>query len=98
MSMSSEARMATNLPRRYLTQLCKHFEHRLEVSYAEDDGRITFPAGICTLKAEPEALVMRVEAADEEALHQVEGVVARHLERFAFREPPVINWQAVTTG
>ena len=37
---------------------------------------------------------MTVEASDPEALAQLQDVVARHLERFAFREELAIDWTA----
>jgi hypothetical protein len=89
---SATARVATDLPRRYMTQLCKHFEHRLAVAYDETQGSIRFQSGECRLKVAPDALVMTVEASDEAALPQLQDVVARHLLRFAFREPPQIVW------
>ncbi|HEY5302117.1 MAG TPA: DUF2218 domain-containing protein [Acetobacteraceae bacterium] len=98
---SSAARVATEVPRRYLGQLCTHFEHgpTLSVSVAERHGRIEFPFGICTLDAKAEALVMHVKADDEAALGRLEDVVARHLERFAFRDKPEIVWmRASPTG
>jgi hypothetical protein len=90
--MTSTARVATNLPRRYLGQLCKHFEHKLPVTLAEESGRIEFPFGICELATETGALVLRAQAEDAESLSKTEDVVARHLLRFAFREPPEIVW------
>jgi hypothetical protein len=90
---AATARVATDLPRRYMIQLCKHFEHRLAVTYDDAQGTIAFQAGICRLAVEPNALLMTVEAADEAALPQLQDVVARHLLRFAFREPPEIVWQ-----
>jgi uncharacterized protein len=92
MTLSSEARVATDVPRRYMTQLCKHFEHKLPVTYDEAKGRIEFSAGICLLEAGTDALILRAEAADTESLRRVEDVVARHLDRFAFREKPEIAW------
>jgi hypothetical protein len=91
---AATARVGTATPRRYMTQLCKHFEHRLAVSYDEAQGSIAFQAGTCRLAAEPDALVMTVEAADAADLPQLQDVVARHLLRFAFRQPPEIVWQA----
>ncbi len=91
-TLSSEARVPTAAPRRYLGQLCKHFQHKLPVTLAEDHGRIEFPTGVCQLDAEAEALVMRVTADDEAALASLEDVIARHLERFAFRDKPEIRW------
>jgi hypothetical protein len=93
-ALTSEARVATELPRRYLGQLCKHFQHKLPVELTETHGRVEFAMGVCTLDAESVAgvLLMRVEAADEAALAKLEDVVARHLERFAFREALAVAW------
>jgi hypothetical protein len=90
--LTSEARVATLSPRRYLGQLCKHFQHKLPVTLDEAAGSIAFATGLCTLQAEPDVLLLRVSAADPDALLALEGVVARHLLRFAFRDPPEIAW------
>jgi uncharacterized protein len=89
---SSEARVPTAMPGRYLAQLCKHFGHKLPVTLDGDRGRIEFSGGVCALEARDETLVMRVTAGDEAALARLEDVVARHLLRFAFRETPEIRW------
>ena len=93
---ASVARVPLSAPRRYLGQLCKHFAHKIPASWADDfgTGRIAFPAGPCSLEADEAAglLVMRVEAANADDLARLEGVVARHLERFAFREPLTVTW------
>lgn len=89
----SQARVETTMSRRYLSQLCKHFQHKLPVTLTETDGRIEFPPGICTLNADADTLLLRVEASDEAGLARLEEVVARHLERFAFREKPEVSWR-----
>ncbi|WP_159711011.1 DUF2218 domain-containing protein [Geminicoccus flavidas] len=93
-TLASEARVATAVPGRYLQQLCKHFGHKLPARFDARQGSVEFPTGRCELdaEAEPGILRMRVTAADAEALATLEGVVARHLERFAFREKPEILW------
>ena len=92
-SLRSEARVAMDQPARYLGQLCKHFAHKLPVELSETTGRITFPAtGVCRLTAEDGSLLLQAESPGLEALAQVEDVIARHLVRFAFREPPTITW------
>jgi hypothetical protein len=93
--VAAEALVATTLPRRFMGQLCKHFKHRLPVVLNEDDGRIAFDSGVCTLHAQTDALRMRVEAADADTLTRLEDVVARHLLRFAFRDALVVEWAAV---
>ena len=94
---SSEARVSIASPRRYLGQLCKHFGHKMPATYADDygSGRIEFPdLGICTLEADEASglLVTRATAATEGDLARLEGVVGRHLERFAFRDPVAVTW------
>lgn len=93
--LAATARVPTPLPRRYMTQLCKHFEHRLPVTLGEAGGRIDFAMGVCTLQATDDAILMRVEAVEAAGLEQLEDVVGRHLVRFAFREPVVVEWIAV---
>jgi uncharacterized protein len=89
--LCSEARVETDLAQRYMTLLCKHFAHRLAVSQSEAEGSIAFPSGTCRLAAEPGLLVLRAEAPDEDALGELEGTVARHLTRFAFRDQPATS-------
>lgn len=89
----SVATVETGLAQRYMVQLCKHFAHKLPVALAETAGSIRFEAGLCLLSAGPERLELRIEAEDDAARVRLEGVVARHLERFAFRDPPVLAWQ-----
>jgi len=89
---TSEAHVVTALAQRYMTQLCKHFEHRLAVNYDAAAGQIAFPTGLCRLAVGANVLVLHAEAADAGSLDQLESVVARHLERFAFRDQPAIVW------
>ena len=94
---TSRASVPTERPGKYIAQLCKHFAHRIPTTFDPPTsdattGRIEFEGGVCTLRSEPELLVMELTATDVETLHRLEGVVARHLERFAWREPPVITW------
>jgi hypothetical protein len=43
--------------------------------------------------------MIRVEAAEPEGLHRLEGVVASHLKRFAFREPDLaVEWSRAAAG
>ncbi len=90
--LTSEARVATAMARRYLGQLCKHFAHKIPVTHTEAEGRIEFPAGVCQLEAGSDLLILRAEAADASALERLQEVVDRHLQRFAFRDTPEIRW------
>jgi hypothetical protein len=90
--LTAKADVPTAEASKYLQQLCKHFAHKLPTQFDEHAGSLDFPSGRATLKAESGLLTMKVEAKDEDALKSLEDVVARHLERFAFREKLEIVW------
>jgi hypothetical protein len=90
--MDSVATVNTPLASRYLTQLCKHFEHKLPVTHGDGQGRIPFSAGECLLFSKDGVLTLTVNATDEAGLAQLENVVERHLVRFAFREELGLSW------
>ena len=83
------ARVSTMNGARYLQQLCKHWSHKLEVQLSENEGIVRFPSAVATMTADAEALTVKVEAEDDETLQRMKGVVASHLDRFAFKEAPL---------
>lgn len=86
-------RVPTGNAARYMQQLCKHWSHKLDVVLDGSTGTVRFPDAVATMTAEADALVVAVEAADEETVQRAKGVVARHLDRFAFREAPLrFDW------
>ena len=108
MTASSTARVPTAHASKYLQQLCKHWQHNLAVEFTADHGTVTFPKdargadwpgdALVTFDAGPDALSVRIDASVGEQLTGLEGAVARHLDRFAFREAPLpIDWQPVST-
>jgi len=66
--------------------------HSVECS--ETSGMISFGWGQCTMQATPGALTLRAEAADEESLQRVQGIIARDIERFGKRDQLTVAWQA----
>lgn len=93
LAVHSVAEIATPQAGRYLTQLCKHFQHKRPVTYDEHSGHIDFTIGDCRLRADAGALTLSLEAPDQQQLAQLQDVVARHLLRFAFREEMQIAWR-----
>ena len=90
----SQAHIESERASIYLQQLCKHFAHRLPVEFTPERGQIVFSVGTCRLEAESGVLTLHAEAADDAQLAQLQDVVVRHLVRFAFRDPPIIEWIA----
>lgn len=103
-AVSAEARVQTTHASRYLQQLCKHWAHNLTVEFTRERGSVVFPKdargaswqgdGRVVFTAEPEVLVVRIEASEPGQLEGLKGAVARHLDRFAFREAPLpFDWK-----
>ena len=89
----STAEITTKLAGRYMTQLCKHFQHKLPVTLDDTSGHIAFSIGDCRLHADAGRLTLSLDSPDEAQLLQLQDVVARHLLRFAFRETMQIVWR-----
>ena len=92
---TATARVPTANGAKYLQRLCKHWGHKLEVEFSGRRGVVRFPAAVATIEASPDALLVTLETADGETLERMKGVVASHLDRFAFREAPLpFDWSA----
>lgn len=91
-TLSARTDIATPNASKYLQQLCKHFGHKVPASCETHSGSINFPAGACTLSATDSVLTIQLATPDAEALTRLEGVMASHLLRFAFREELAIDW------
>jgi hypothetical protein len=90
---TTTARVPTSNGSKYLQQLSKHWSHKLEVEFTPDRSVIRFPTAVTTMEAVEDRLVVRIEAEDEATLERYKGVVATHLDRFAFREAPLtFDW------
>ena len=63
--------------------------------FPKDARGADFPGdGLVTFDAKPETLDVRIDATSDEQLEGLKGAVARHLDRFAFREAPLaFDWQ-----
>lgn len=103
MSTQSTAHVPTANAGRYLQQLCKHWAHALAVDFTPEQGRVVFPRNArgadwpkdatLHLRAHDIYLECLLEASVPEQLAGLKDVVARHLDRFAFREAPLkFDW------
>ena len=101
---SATAIVPTPSGSKYLQQLCKHWSHNLTVEFTADHGTVIFPKdargadhpgdALVTFDAGADALKVRIDATSPEQLGGLKGAVARHLDRFAFREAPLpFDWK-----
>lgn len=103
MSYITTAHIPTQSASKYLQQLCKHWEHNLPVRFDADHGEIVFAKdargadwpsdATVTLDAQADMLVCTISASAEGQRDGLKGALARHIDRFAFREAPLTyNW------
>jgi hypothetical protein len=103
-TLRSNALVPTAHGSRYLQQLCKHWAHNLAVEFTPEQGKVVFPRNAreddwpgdatLTLRAHEDSLECDLDASAEDQLHALKGAVARHVERFAFREAPLtFDWR-----
>jgi hypothetical protein len=89
-TVATTAMVATASGSRYLQQLCKHWSHKMAVAFDATAGSVTFPGGgELRMTASATALDVRIIGRDVAAAETLQAVVARHLDRFAFREAPL---------
>ena len=101
---SATALVPTESASKYLQQLCKHWEHNLQVEYTPENGTVIFPRdarganhpgdAVATFNVAETGLEVRIDASSDEQLEGLKGAVERHLDRFAFREAPLaFDWR-----
>jgi hypothetical protein len=69
-----------------------------QVEWADTDGQVDLPWGQIVLRALPGALVLRVEAAEEDDLRRLQDLVAGHVERFGRRDRLRVTWRATDSA
>lgn len=82
---------------KYLQQLCKHWAHKLDVELDEQNHKATvkFDEAVASMQCDAATLTVSIETDDAGKLETYQGVVASHLDRFAFREAPLpFDWKA----
>lgn len=71
---------------KYLQQLCKHFGHKIEVSYDSNKGWAAFEMGTAHMIANTTGLTVTCDVDDAKGIEVVHHVIDSHLKKFAFRE------------
>ncbi|MEK1904384.1 MAG: DUF2218 domain-containing protein [Pseudomonas sp.] len=92
-TFNASAHVTTDTPARYISRLCKHFAHKIPVSFDEQQGRIEFSVGLAVLQADAQGLTLRVESSSSEDLERLQGVVGSHFERVAWQEALQLEWR-----
>lgn len=95
MTSLSIARVPTASASRYLQQLAKHWSHKFDVSFSEEEGHVAFSdVAALALRADSQTLDLELTTPDADA-ERMRKVVEEHIDRFAFREAPLTyDWSS----
>lgn len=92
---SSMGRAQGHRPRVHLGEALSRGEVDVQAQWSDTHGTVTFnPWGRCEITATTTALVLRIEAGDEERL-RIQDIVTRDLDRFSGGERLVIDWRPI---
>jgi hypothetical protein len=94
-AVRSQARVPTTSSARYAKQLCSHAAWKTpRARWTPPNGVIEFPGGMgtCRITAEPDCLVLAIEAANPANLARLQQIIGGNIERFAAREGLTVEW------
>lgn len=96
--IQSRTIIKTDHASKYLQQLSKHWQHKFEtLTYSPTEAHIPFGNDITlTMFADDQQLTVAINTPDEETALRIQGIFDSHIERFAFRETLLIEWQMHT--
>ena len=89
------AQVPTENGGKYVRRLCKHWAYKLDVEIEGDRGVVRYPGGTTTMHADEQSIALTIVGEQAETVERLQGVIERHLDRFAFREAPLAYaWSA----
>ncbi|NTS78831.1 DUF2218 domain-containing protein [Catenovulum sp. SM1970] len=84
-----------------INRLCKHFSHKINAVWNENQGFIEFEMGFCQLDAQGELLVFQCGAKTESELTEITDCMDSHFIRFAKQADesvrPLLMWRVTHT-
>ncbi len=93
--MRAGARVPTARAERYAKQLCSHAARMTpRADWTPPHGVIEFPdgTGACRMTAEPDHLILTLEATGAANLARLQQIVGGNIERFGHREGLTVEW------
>lgn len=92
----TEATVGLDQPGKMLLRLCRHFEHKLNVTYSDTEAHMEFIIGSCDARVNDGALHFICRSKEKNENEELQNVIERHLVRFARKEDVNFNWRVVS--
>src|SRR5436190_23773098 len=98
MTITSTAHVTTDRPERLAKQLVTHLGRKVDFVTEGPTPTATFGASIGSVTTGTGSLTLVAAGPRETDVARVEGVLARHLEKFAHRHPVQVSWTRTITA
>lgn len=76
----------------YIRKLCRHFAHKVSVTFTEQEGQVQFLQGRCLMQANAQSLAIFMQAEKPEGIPAMQFIIDDHLRRFARFETLSYQW------
>lgn len=95
----AQATYETSNGSRYLQQLCKHFAHKVDVTYDTHMGRCALPSGPARMQADDRGISFHLTAQAASEIVTAKYVIDSHLVTFAHRESFTgLDWAVIESA
>ncbi|MEL6524987.1 MAG: DUF2218 domain-containing protein [Chloroflexota bacterium] len=91
--MNAKSVITTKNAEKLMRWTIGHFKMKVPAEYDKTQGKVEFPAGICTMQATTDQLIITVEATTSESLSWLKDIVGRHVEKFGIKENIHVEWE-----
>ena len=76
----------------YIRKLCRHFAHKVSVTFTEQEGQVQFLQGQCLMQANAQSLNIYMQSETPEGIPAMRFIIDDHLRRFARFETLSYQW------
>ena len=90
----SSTTIPTELGSKYIKHLCRHFAHKVEAVFNEQEGRVQFNQGFCLMQLSSSGLNFYCQSENSENMRIIQYILDDHLRRFARTETLSYGWLA----
>lgn len=93
-----ETRICTERSTFYINLMSRHFSHKIDAQWDDNESHMPFSIGQCVLKNEGDKLHIACQASDVEQLTQLMDVIKSHFDRFAYKDSLILHWPDLSSN
>ncbi len=78
--------------RKMIHRLCKHFSHKIDAGWNDNQGYIEFAMGVCDMSADEQAIHLHCGSGSQAELDEIVDCINVHFQRFAKSFDFTLHW------